>query len=204
MRRALLTALAHAILIASAHSADVPSLAFHPEILQIKYCLEKNGQISLHVPYRLEFRNNGKVPIVLLKVAPRLGFTLRPAEKGLGEFVRSEKHPARQIMDYSRMPPLAPDPELFVTLQPGETYDEWEDELSITLSQGSGNLRLGADYELGVEVNPWPDKRRTGESLRKSWAASGFLWVDPIESSQVKLHLEDKPRIQNCPIEPMM
>jgi len=63
---------------------------------------------------------------------------------------------------------------------------------------------LGADDELSIEVNPWPDKQRTGESLRKRWASSGLLWVDPVVSRRMELHIQDKPRIQYCPVEGTM
>jgi hypothetical protein len=135
MRRSALAALSQAILTASAQSADIPSLAFHPQILEAKFCLEKGGQISVHVPFKQEFKNDGNVPVILLRSAPYLRFTLLPLEKRSGEAWRSVKYPARQIMDASRTVLPTPDPKLFVVLQLGETYNGAQDELSIHLAR---------------------------------------------------------------------
>jgi hypothetical protein len=170
-----------------------PSLALRPEILESRYCLERSGLTTLHVRLRLEFKNNGEVPVILLGGTPVLGFTLRS-----GNSETAKKFPRQRIMDASKENSPTPDPAIAVVIQPGESSLR-EDEILIPLRAASKAAPpLGTEQDLTIKVDPWPDKRRRGESLRRRWARSGFLWLEPVDSSAVRLRIERSPRFGSC------
>lgn len=176
-----------------------PSLVLRPEILESRYCLENSGLATLHVRLRLEFNNDGKVPIILLGGTPLLAFTLRSADDGRGPVSKIEQQfPRQQIIDMSKENATTPDPAIAVVIRPGESSYR-EDELLIPLKAASPPAPLlGTEQDLSIKVDPWPDKRRQGEILRQRWAQTGFLWLEPVDSSNVRLHIEYNPKIGPC------
>jgi hypothetical protein len=170
-----------------------------PEILGSEYCLQQSGLATLKVTLRLEFKNSGDVPLILIRGAPLLGWKLRHV--GISpedDSERTEQYPTRRIIDTSRMDQTKPDPEFFAILRPGE-FNTWQEQVGIVLDERPGRASLlGTEQDFTVTVNPWPDGLAQGGALRKSWASLGHLWLEPIVSAPVRIHLEDHPRIGRC------
>jgi hypothetical protein len=102
---------------------------------------------------------------------------------------------AASLLDTNR-----PDPELFVTIEPDSTYEVGSAHVRIVLSDDDdGNTLLGTDQILSVTTQSWPSDPQGGEKLRQGWAALGFLWLDPVVSGTVKVHIDEAPEIKRCP-----
>jgi hypothetical protein len=173
-------------------------LSLDTEVMTHRYCSEASDAISLRLTLRLTYKNDTLQPIVLLRLTPFLGLTLRDA--------RSSEHSAEvhqlfsqyRFFDASKLKSEKPNARSFVTIPPGASYNDAVNELVIALGAKGSSPLLGTDQYLTIETNTWPDQRNNGEVVQSAWKGTGLLWLDPVQSSPVRIHIDAAPDDRQC------
>jgi hypothetical protein len=190
-----------ATLLAWTLTAAGQELSLNLDLIRTKYCLEPSGLVTLRLQLRMNYRNDGPQPVILFRLPPVQSFVLRDGKNEPGS-PTSESHHAfapYRVFDGSKIGRTAPRGDAFTILAAGATYQAIPEDLIIVLKDNQDREPvLGTDQYLTVEANPWPDHRKNGEALRRVWKGSGFLWLDPVQSSALKIHIEETPQVARC------
>ena len=176
-------------------------LAIEPSVLDSKYCLEAHGAVTLRLRMRLRYHNNGTRPVLTPRFYGLLGYKLFRDQDSVARN-RPEgqvKFRKQQMLDTAQLDRSKPDPRFFEIVAPGASFAGNSAEVLLLVRSGSGRRSLpDGDRFLRLTIDHWPDRRAPGERLRRSWAALGLLWLDPVESSAGKINVDLKSEPRPC------
>ena len=182
--------------------ASGQSLVINPVLVESRYCLEPQGAVTLRLRLRLTYHNDGSQPLLLPRFYSPSRLTLvRVEDAGPNAAARVELPlPKRRMLDTTTLEQLRPNPELFDVIPPGGTFDERVTDVPIVARAGTSSREPLAvrDYLLRVVVDHWPDRRESGERLRDAWRGYGLLWIDPVETSSVKVRVNEAAEAAPC------
>jgi hypothetical protein len=174
------------------------------DAIEESYCRTDSQSFEVHIKLKLEFSNSSNRNVILARaiqnpVIVRLAKSRFAAQAGAWEknsnpdFVPG-KLPAAPHFGGS------PDPKVFVTLAPGQTYDTTVEshvvgEFDPLLASREGGVAPNGNYVFDVGIATWPyrwpyfSSRVNAEELRNRWQARGTLATDFVYSDLVALSI---------------
>ena len=191
-------------LVACTALSGADGLAIRPELHAARYCLEERGaSSSLRFTFYLTYRNDGDVPVILLRVYRLQEYSLIRGVDG-----RADDGPALRVsmqrtrmLDTTKLDDSKPEPELFDVIAPGETIGGRQVVVAIPFplrDYSSRQPMLTGDYLLRMVIDHWPDSRTPGLRLRERWKDRGLLWTEPLETSPVVVHIDQDTKPVRC------
>lgn len=188
---------------AAAQQTQAPaknSLKLTTSILDQSYCT--NGSVRMLLRFR--YTNTGSEAIIL----PRSNFAFpRVTISSSQEAAAKRRYEAEVHRFYPTIlnQPFpsggpTPDPNRFVTLQPGEAYEEDAtpryNYLFLTGFSG-GRLRKG-DHILQISVSTWNETTELAKELSLAWRKFGILWWGDVTSEPMAFTVEKPATTIDC------
>ncbi len=176
------------------------SLKLTTSILEQSYCT--NGAVRMLLRFR--YSNTGSEAIVL----PRSNFAFPRVTISRSQEAAAKR---RYEVEVPRFYPTilnqpfpsggpTPDPNGFVILQPGESYEEDAqpsyNDLFLESSSG-GRLRKG-DHVLQISVRTWNEMPGLAEELSIAWRKFGVLWWQGVTSEPMAFTVEKPASTIDC------
>jgi hypothetical protein len=191
-------------LVACTALSGADGLAIRPELNAVRYCLEERGaSSSLRLTFYLTYRNESDAPVILLRVYRLQGYSLIRSidgRAGGGPALRGSVQKTR-MLDTTKIDDSKLEPELFDVLAPGGTVGGRQVVVLIPFplrDHSSGQPMSTGDYLLRMVIDHWPDSHAPGLRLRERWKDRGFLWIEPIETTPVVVHIDQDTKPVRC------
>lgn len=176
-----------------------PELQLTTEVEDAKYCESDYLRLQL----RLRYYNSGNQAIILSRYSETIWayFISKSVNDAKRENYEQSYSPSPWRPSEPSVDTEEPDEQLFVILNPGDSYEVSAPAHFPFLYDGKDDdpslLRPG-NHVLEIRAGTWPGKQDITTKLRERWRVHGYLWTESVRSQPMTFNIAKNPQVVKC------